>query len=224
MACRSRLWLGIALACSACVVGQGHGAERRESGPSSTQPSASAGAGTMAVTGSGSGGRAAQSSASGNDGAAASTDSSGTGGAELNSGARGENPSSGKQDGGAAADRDAATTHDSGAASDSDAECARAAVDVCNPVTNEGCLDSLSMQCAVDYASHLTGYCIFYSGQSPTPGVDCLNTGVTESCPPTSACVDGQCRELCLCNADCEAGTCCTQRLEDTGFKVCGAC
>jgi hypothetical protein len=142
----------------------------------------------------------------------------------LDSGARGGTTSNADNDGGRAADHDAVVTNDAGTAGDGDAQCASVAVGVCNPVTNEGCLDSLSMQCAVDLASKLTGYCIFYSGKAPTPGVDCLNTGVTESCPPTFTCVDSRCRRLCLCEADCDIGQCCKEPLESTGFKVCGDC
>jgi hypothetical protein len=151
----------------------------------------------------------------------------GTGGASSDSGARDATTSDANKGAGRAIDHDAAAAEDSGAVHDSDAECASIAVDVCNPVTNDGCLDSLSMQCAVDRASTLAGYCIFYSGdsgQSPSDGGDCLNTGITESCPPTFTCLDSRCRKLCLCAADCETGQCCKEALESTGFKVCGEC
>jgi len=32
------------------------------------------------------------------------------------------------------------------------------------------------------------------------------------------------CRALCLCDADCGDGLCCTRALENTGFKVCRDC
>jgi hypothetical protein len=125
----------------------------------------------------------------------------------------------------AAMPTDAGVTTDAGAAADAGAECVPAAVADCNPVTNEGCEASLMMQCAVNFAATLTGYCIFNSGGPPPAlGGACLNTGITESCAPTATCVAGQCRKLCLCDADCGAAQCCTDPLESTGFKVCGGC
>jgi hypothetical protein len=101
-------------------------------------------------------------------------------------------------------------------------ECAPIDVAVCNPVTNEGCAGTLQMQCAVDQLAILRGYCIF---SSPPPGTGgCINSGVTESCPPTFTCVVDQCQKLCLCDADCDEGQCCTQQVGSTGFKVCRDC
>jgi hypothetical protein len=126
--------------------------------------------------------------------------------------------------GGETGAQDAATANDAGPAQDAAAQCEPFSVEGCNPVTNETCPDSLAMQCAIDHLAILTGYCIFSSPTPPALGGDCLNTGVTESCPPTSTCVDGTCRELCYCDIDCTAGTCCTDPVADTGFKVCGDC
>lgn len=107
---------------------------------------------------------------------------------------------------------------DGSASGDAGASCAPD-VQVCNPVTNEGCPEP--MQCAVDLASDvLTGYCIF---NGPV-GVGCFNSGVTESCPPKSTCFDFECRTLCFCDDDCEAGECCVDRVGTLGFKACGAC
>jgi hypothetical protein len=107
----------------------------------------------------------------------------------------------------------------------SDAGCAPVEAAVCNPVTNEGCSAALQMQCAVSFDAPLTGYCIFFSGGPPPAlGGACLNTVVTESCPAKSTCVAERCRTLCFCDADCEAGQCCTEPLQSTGFKVCGDC
>jgi hypothetical protein len=182
-----------------------------------------AGAGArMAVSGAGNRDGGAPDAADGSTAPAAHP--VGKSGADLDSGARAGSTSDSKTDGGPAAEHDAALAEDSGSANDSDAACASVAVHGCNPVTNQGCLDSLSMQCAVDRASTSTGYCIFYSGQSPMLGGDCLNTGVTESCPPTFTCVDNRCRKLCLCGAECETGQCCKEPLDSTGFKVCGDC
>lgn len=95
---------------------------------------------------------------------------------------------------------------------------------VCNPLTNEGCAPELSQQCAVDLAApNLAGYCIF---SAPLDGgaVACLNTGLTESCPPTETCFGGECRRYCLCDDQCDAGQCCTDPIGTQGFKVCGDC
>jgi len=120
---------------------------------------------------------------------------------------------------------DAGTTNDAGATNDGGAQCERVEVADCNPVTNEGCAASLMMQCAVNVAATLTGYCIFFSGgPPPSLGGACLNTGITESCPPKATCVAERCRTLCFCDTDCEAGQCCTEPLESTGFKICGDC
>jgi hypothetical protein len=102
--------------------------------------------------------------------------------------------------------------------------CARPDVATCNPVTNDGCLAELQQQCAADLLSDtLAGYCIF-SAPAPAPDGSCLNTGVTESCPPTQTCVDGLCRALCFCDDDCEEGRCCADPVGDHGFKACGDC
>ena len=120
---------------------------------------------------------------------------------------------------------DAGSTTDASTTNDAGTECVPPAVTDCNPVTNEGCAASLAMQCAVNFAATLTGYCIFFSGgPPPTLGGACLNTGVTESCPGTATCVVDTCRKLCLCDTDCEAEQCCTDPLDSTGFKVCGDC
>jgi hypothetical protein len=139
-------------------------------------------------------------------------------------------PSPAQADAGEASHRDSAAP-DSGDGSadsgtpDSGAECAALDAAQCNPVTNEGCPASLQMQCAVSFDAPLTGYCIFNSGGPPPAlGGACLNTVITESCPPKSTCVAEQCRKLCFCDSDCEAGQCCTEPLQSTGFKVCGDC
>jgi hypothetical protein len=111
---------------------------------------------------------------------------------------------------------DAAVSSDAGGST-----CMPADAAVCNPVTNEGCPDS--MQCAVDGLSDvLAGYCIF-STPMPDAGF-CFNSGVTESCPPKQTCVVDQCRTLCFCDADCEEKQCCVESIGTVGFKVCGAC
>jgi hypothetical protein len=92
----------------------------------------------------------------------------------------------------------------------------------CNPVTNEGCLAELGQHCALDPLQPTpTGYCIF---TAPMDAGVCLNTGLTESCPPMTACLDGECRSLCFCDADCEEEKCCAEPIGTTGFNVCGDC
>jgi hypothetical protein len=123
-----------------------------------------------------------------------------------------------------AASIDDAASVDARQPADSSAQCARPQVAVCNPVTNEGCVDLLRMHCAVDpAASMLAGYCIFSGPPSPD-GLACVNTVVTESCPMKSACLLGVCRTLCFCDADCKAGECCAEPIGDYGFKACLPC
>jgi hypothetical protein len=97
-------------------------------------------------------------------------------------------------------------------------------VAVCNPVRNTGCPVELATQCGPDLsAATLAGYCTF-TGPIPDAGIGCLNTVATESCPATTACVNGQCRPLCFCDADCGPGTCCTEPLGEQGFFLCAPC
>jgi hypothetical protein len=115
---------------------------------------------------------------------------------------------------------------DSGPPAPSDAglQCPQPDVAVCNPVINEGCPTALQMQCAVDLlAPGLAGYCIF-QGMTLMDGGACFNSGVTEDCPPTNTCYGGQCRKLCFCDADCDAGQCCSLRVGNYGFGACGDC
>jgi hypothetical protein len=96
--------------------------------------------------------------------------------------------------------------------------------DGCNPITNEGCAQELGLQCDVDLAStELRGVCVF---SAPSPdGSTCLNLPPTESCPPGQTCVDfSECRKVCLCDDDCDAGDCCASALGSSGFKTCGDC
>lgn len=216
MANRWCLGLIVALGAPACVFDKGPGAALG-SIPNTEEPPATDGGAEAAQTGS-----AGRPSAAGEMPAipAGASGSAGT----LSAGAGGADALGGTSagDGGRADDRDASVVPDSGAGDDG-TDCGPA-IAACNPVTNEGCPDALGMHCAVDPAARLTGYCIFSTAPTPSPLGDCLNTGITESCPPTSTCRDGQCRELCLCDADCEAGQCCREPIESTGFKVCGEC
>lgn len=97
-------------------------------------------------------------------------------------------------------------------------------VAVCDPIANTGCSETLSMRCAPDLAApRLAGYCTF-DGPIPDSGIECLNTVVTESCPPTTTCHEGECRTLCFCDADCGKGQCCSEPLGEYGFAVCAPC
>ena len=96
--------------------------------------------------------------------------------------------------------------------------------DGCNPITNEGCARELGMQCDVDLASSdPRGVCVF---SAPAPaGSPCLNLPPTESCPAGQTCVDfSECRKVCLCDDDCDAGDCCKTALGSSGYKTCGDC
>jgi hypothetical protein len=110
---------------------------------------------------------------------------------------------------------DASVARDAG----SGADCAPS-VALCNPVTNQGC--PAAMQCAIDLAApSLAGYCIF---SAPMDAGFCFNSLVTESCPPSTTCVNGECRDLCFCHGDCDDGQCCLEPIGTTGFKLCGDC
>lgn len=123
------------------------------------------------------------------------------------------------------AGRDAGTRPASAPPSGSTSECgATADIAVCNPVSNTGCAAELGMQCDVDLvAPELTGTCVF---SSPAPdGGTCLNIPPTESCPAGQTCVDfRECRKVCLCDSDCDAGDCCADELGDQGWKTCRKC
>ena len=99
-----------------------------------------------------------------------------------------------------------------------------ASIPGCNPITNEGCAGELGMQCDVDLSAPTpSGVCVF-SSPSPNPGA-CLNIPPTESCPAGQTCVGfSTCQKVCLCDADCDAGDCCSEPLAGSGFKTCKAC
>jgi hypothetical protein len=121
---------------------------------------------------------------------------------------------------------DAAPSSDASADAESDAaaECPPTEIAVCNPMVNDVCSAAVGQHCSVDVLNYLTGYCVFTSMPSPQLGGECLNTGVTESCSPTTLCHETLCRKICLCDADCDAGECCNEPIESTGFSVCTAC
>ena len=120
---------------------------------------------------------------------------------------------------------DAGRRHDAGmmvdAGPDPIAACPEVEIAVCNPVTNQGCSAGLEMQCGIDLTAPLTGYCVFLAPPALGMPDECLNTGVTESCPATTTCFAGKCHRICLCDADCDAGQRCDEPIEGTGFNVC---
>jgi len=114
---------------------------------------------------------------------------------------------------------------DSGMPNQPDADGCRAEtmIEGCNPITNSGCAAELGMQCDVDlFAPTLGGVCVF-SAPAPTPDA-CLAIPPTQTCPAKQTCVEGACRTVCLCDADCGAGSCCTDLLGEQGFKTCSKC
>jgi hypothetical protein len=75
---------------------------------------------------------------------------------------------------------------------------------LCDPVANTGCLPL--MQCIADPSGGVeTAHCVF----AGVPlGTACTRDALSTTCPPGQACILGQCREYCYCDADCEAGEC----------------
>jgi hypothetical protein len=95
-------------------------------------------------------------------------------------------------------------------------------VAICNPVHNSGC--NPLQQCDVDTTQKTTptGVCVFNSGSEGS--ASCTTSIFTESCPPQSTCVNGNCRSLCFCKSDCPAGQCCSDTSGPTGFTLCQPC
>jgi len=188
-----------------CRLGEASSLDLRvEAGQSAVEPDEAMAVGGASGASSGVGGGPGPASGAGG---IAGESASGTGGGGAGAGSGGDDE-----------DADPPNTTDASVIDEPAASCAPE-VQVCNPVTNEGCPEP--MQCAVDLASDvLAGYCIF---NGPV-GAGCFNSGVTESCPPTSTCFDFECRTLCFCDADCEAGQCCVDPVGTLGFKACGAC
>ena len=91
----------------------------------------------------------------------------------------------------------------------------------CDPIHNTGC--NALQQCDVNslLANPPTGLCVF---NAAAEGGACTASIFSESCPPKSTCVDGGCRDLCFCNADCPAGQCCSDMSGPPGFTLCRPC
>ncbi len=94
-------------------------------------------------------------------------------------------------------------------------------VAVCDPVHNTGC--NAFQQCDVDplQTTTRTGQCVFGAGMDASV---CTASIFTESCPPKSTCVDGGCRQICFCSADCPVGQCCSDTSGPPGFGLCRPC
>jgi hypothetical protein len=123
-------------------------------------------------------------------------------------------------DAGVALPSDDAAGDNEGGATPGDASCS-STVAVCDPVHNTGC--NPFQQCDVNplQASMPTGQCVL--GGTQDAGA-CTVSIFNESCAPGSTCVDGGCRHLCFCNADCPVGECCSDPSGPHGFTLCGAC
>ena len=99
---------------------------------------------------------------------------------------------------------------------------------ICDPVKNFGCLVPFSF-CDIDTAQVIaTGRCVFpWSSTAPAPTPPaCFMDVTTDTCMPTSSCVNGTCRKLCYCDSDCQPGDCCTEPAPgaSTAFKLCKPC
>jgi len=99
---------------------------------------------------------------------------------------------------------------------------------ICDPVKNTGCLVPFSF-CDIDPAQAVaTGRCVFPWTTTPLPdaGGSCFVDMMTDTCTPTSTCVEGSCRKICYCDTDCPGGQCCTEPApgSSTTFKLCAPC
>jgi hypothetical protein len=101
--------------------------------------------------------------------------------------------------------------------------CGPASVLGCDPVRGTSCTPGFN-QCVVDPSSPMpAGRCVLSVGSLGGP---CDENGLYSTCPPSLTCVQGVCRKYCYCDADCDAGSSCS---EPTGqgtaevFKLCAA-
>jgi hypothetical protein len=94
-------------------------------------------------------------------------------------------------------------------------------VAVCDPVHNTGCNPLQQCDIAPSQTNMPTGQCIFGGGAE---GGICTTSIFTDTCPAKSTCLDGGCRQLCFCNADCPVGQCCSDTSGPPGFTLCGPC
>jgi hypothetical protein len=99
---------------------------------------------------------------------------------------------------------------------------------ICDPVKNLGCLVPFSF-CDIDPTqAGATGRCVFPWASTPPPdgGGSCFVDTMTDTCTPTSTCVNGSCRKICYCDLDCQGGQCCTEPAPGSSmtFKLCAPC
>jgi len=98
---------------------------------------------------------------------------------------------------------------------------------ICDPVKNFGCLVPFSF-CDIDPTQAVaTGRCVFPWTSTPVDaGGGCFVDAVTDTCTPTSTCVNGTCQKICYCDLDCQGGQCCDEPApgSSTTFKLCSPC
>ena len=100
---------------------------------------------------------------------------------------------------------------------------------ICDPVHNAGCLVPFSF-CDVDPTQVVaSGRCVFpfaSAAAGTDGGATCASDATTETCLPTSTCVNKACRKLCYCDGDCAAGQCCAEPAPGSAsvFKLCKPC
>jgi hypothetical protein len=96
----------------------------------------------------------------------------------------------------------------------------------CNPVANTGCEALLGERCTVDREAATTaGRCV-YQGFATIEG-ECSEDTLASTCPAGTTCKANQCRDVCLCDADCAAGLCCNEPVSEklgNALGVCAAC
>jgi hypothetical protein len=121
---------------------------------------------------------------------------------------------------GAQADVDAGGATDAVPERSVDTSLCQVTVPVCDPVHDTGCSP---LQCDVDLLQTVTptGRCVFRDAFNVAT---CVTSPFAQSCEPGSTCVDGACRSLCHCDADCPAAQCCTDGFGATGFRLCQPC
>jgi hypothetical protein len=69
------------------------------------------------------------------------------------------------------------------------------------------------------------GRCV-YQGFAVVQG-ECSEDGFSSTCPAGTTCLANQCRDLCLCDADCGTGLCCNEpasKRPGNALGVCAAC
>jgi hypothetical protein len=110
---------------------------------------------------------------------------------------------------------------DATSAEASDGRSCSGTVAVCDPIHNTGC--NGLQQCDVDpsHTTSPTGVCLL---ADPADAGACMAPLFTATCAARSTCVSGACRQLCLCDADCPTGQCCSDTSGPAGFTLCAPC